>query len=119
MRNASHSRRASWLADQLLTIEKDQSLASTIMLDCTREMAMPHYRVSFFKNGRSCDGRPIGQLQRTIDIRHARSLERAVQAAQREYEHFHHVPYWWQQADYFELEVNGRKVDYHPSPLQG
>jgi hypothetical protein len=77
------------------------------------------YRVSFFKNQRSPDGHPVACLQRAIEVRHARSLDRAVQAAEREYEHFHHVPYWWLHADFFELEINGKKVDYHPSPLQG
>lgn len=80
---------------------------------------MTSYRVSFFKNGRSSGGHAIGRLQQAIEIRHARSLDRAVQAAERAYEHFHHVPYWWQHADFFELEINGKKVDYHPSPLEG
>jgi hypothetical protein len=83
------------------------------------EISMTTYRVSFFKNGRSSDGHAIGRLQQAIEVRHARSLDRAVQAAERAYEHFHQVPYWWQHADFFELEINGKKMDYHPSPLEG
>jgi hypothetical protein len=80
---------------------------------------MTCYKVSFFKNRRGPDGHPIGRLVDAIEIRHARSLDRAVRAAERAYEHLHRVTYWWLDADFFELEINGQKADYHPSPLQG
>jgi hypothetical protein len=83
------------------------------------ESQMTCYKVSFFKNLQGSDGHPVKGLQRAIDIRHARSFDRAVKAAEREYEHFHHVAYWWLHADFFEVEINGRKIDYHPSPVQG
>jgi hypothetical protein len=80
---------------------------------------MANYRVSFFRNGRGSRGHAISCLQEVIEVRHAKNLDRAVQTAERAFEHSHHVPHWWQYADFFELEINGQKVDYHPSPLQG
>jgi hypothetical protein len=80
---------------------------------------MTCYKVSFFKNRRGSDGHPIGRLEGAIEVRHARGVDRAVRAAEREFERQHHVTYWWLHADFFELEIDGKKVDYHRSPLQG
>jgi hypothetical protein len=82
------------------------------------EVAMT-YKVSFFRNGCGSNGHATKCLQEAIEVRHARSVDRAVHAAERAFEHSHRVPYWWQHADFFELEINGKKVDYYPSPLQG
>jgi len=49
-----------------------------------------------------------------IDIRHARSEDRAVEAAELRYERFHCVHDWTLHADFLELEVDGKKVDYCP-----
>jgi hypothetical protein len=76
-------------------------------------------KVRFFKKFLDSKGHPLQRLQCVVEVRHARSIDRAVQAAERKYEHLHHLPYWWLHADFFEVEIDGRKIDYHPSPLQG
>jgi uncharacterized protein DUF6894 len=52
--------------------------------------------------------------QRAIDIRHARDADRAVEAAELRYERLHRVHDWTLYADFLELEVDGKKVDYCP-----
>ncbi len=76
---------------------------------------MTCYRVSFFKNVLSSDGHPFKCIQRIINVRHARSADRAVQAAKRRYERLRHTRDWKLHADYLELEVDSKKVDYCPT----
>lgn len=76
---------------------------------------MKSYRVSFFKNLLSSNGHPFKCLQKAVEIRHARSRERAVRAAKQRYARFHHAPHWALHADSFEVEVDGRKIDYRPA----
>jgi hypothetical protein len=71
-----------------------------------------HYRVSFLKNLLNSNGRPFKCVQQVIEIHHAKSADRAVQAAVRRYERLHHVHDWMLYADCLELEVDGKKVDY-------
>lgn len=71
---------------------------------------MSCYRVTFFKNLLSSDGHPFKCVQRVIDIRHARSADRAVEAAELRYERLHCVHDWTLFADLLELEVDGKKV---------
>ncbi len=66
---------------------------------------MCRYRVSFFKNMLSIDGRTNRCLQQSIVIRRARSVERAVEAAKRRYERRCEVADWWLYADDVELEI--------------
>ena len=75
---------------------------------------MSCYRVTFFKNLLSSDGHPFKCIQRAIDIRHARDADRAVEAAELRYERLHRVHDWTLYADFLELEVDGKKVDYCP-----
>src|SRR5215831_6386914 len=53
-------------------------------------------------------------IQRAIDIRHARNADCAVEAAELRYERLHRVHDWTLYADFLELEVDGKKVDYCP-----
>jgi hypothetical protein len=66
---------------------------------------MPRYRVSFFKNLLSSDGHPLRCLQRTIEIRGARTADRAAMAAERRYERLTGVPDWKLRADLIEMEA--------------
>jgi len=75
---------------------------------------MSCYRVIFFKNLLSSDGHPFKCIQRAIDIRHARNADGAVEAAELRYERLHRVHDWTLYADFLELEVDGKKVDYRP-----
>jgi hypothetical protein len=84
---------------------------ASILLQSMGERPMSCYRVTFFKNLLSPDGHPF---KRVIDIRHARSEDRAVEAAELRYERFHCVHDWTLHADFLELEVDGKKVDYCP-----
>jgi hypothetical protein len=45
---------------------------------------MSCYRVTFFKNLLSSDGHPFKCVQQVVDVRHARSADRAVEAAEPE-----------------------------------
>jgi len=53
-------------------------------------------------------------IQRAINIRHATGADRAVEAAELRYERLHRVHDWTLYADFLELEVDGKKVDYCP-----
>jgi hypothetical protein len=65
-----------------------------------------NYRVSFFKDLLSSDGHQFRCLQRSIVIRRARSIERAVEAAKRRFERQCHVVDWRLHADGVELEIS-------------
>ena len=78
---------------------------------------MARYRVSFFKNLTSSDGHPFKCIQKVIDIDCARSVDRAVKAAELRYERLHHVNDWTLHSDCVELEIDGKKVDYCPREL--
>ena len=73
--------------------------------------------MSFFKDLISSDGHPFKCIQKVIEIRHARSADRAIQAAEIRYERLHHVHDWTLHSDCLELEINGEKVDYCPTGL--
>ncbi len=67
---------------------------------------MTQYRVSFFKYLLSSDGHPAKALQRTIEVRHARSSDRAIKAAQCRYARACAVPDWTLHADAMEVQVD-------------
>ena len=69
---------------------------------------MTCYRVRFFKDLVNCDKQPFKCIQRVVDIRHARSRERAIRAAELRYQRLHHVHNWKLHADCLELEVDGK-----------
>ena len=66
---------------------------------------MRGYRVSFFKTLLSSDGHRFKCLQHMIDIDSAEDVDRAVEAAKRDYERVRHVPDWMLHADAFEVET--------------
>lgn len=80
-----------------------------------RAKPVTSYKVSFFKNLLSSDGHQFKCLQGTIEIRRARSVDRAVQAAERRFARLQRMPHWMIHADNLELEINGKKIDYRPS----
>jgi hypothetical protein len=75
---------------------------------------MTSYRVSFFKSLLSSDGHQFKCLQRAIEIRRARSVERAVQAAEQRFARTYRVPDWRLYADTVEVDVDGKTIDYAP-----
>jgi hypothetical protein len=79
---------------------------------------MTCYRVSFFKDLISSDGHRFRCTQWVIEIRHARSADRAVKAAELRYERLHRVHDWTLHANCLELEVDGNKVDYCPTDVK-
>jgi hypothetical protein len=80
-----------------------------------REHAMTQYSVTFYKHLVTSDGHPSKCSQGTIVIRRAKSIDRAVRAAEHRYERLCRLPDWTLHADSLELEVDGRKVDYRPT----
>jgi hypothetical protein len=63
------------------------------------------YRVRFFKTLLSSDGHRFKCLQQTIDIGSAKDVDRAAEAAKRDYERVRHIPDWTLHADEFEVET--------------
>ena len=78
---------------------------------------MTRYRVTFFKYLLSSDGHKFKCPQCTIEIRNARSAERAVEAAKRRFERLRLIHDWTSYADYFELEADCRNDEGWPSRL--
>jgi hypothetical protein len=64
---------------------------------------MTCYRVTFFKNLLGSNGHELKCPQGTIEIRRARSADRAVQAAEHRFERLRHMRDWKLHADYLEL----------------
>ena len=56
------------------------------------------------------DGHPFKCLQQVIEIRGAKSVDRAVQTAERQYQGLRGLRDWRLHADYLELEIDGKKV---------
>ena len=73
---------------------------------------MSKYVVTFFKHGHI-----FKSPQQSFEIRHAKSIERAVQAAERRYERLCKLTPWTLHADTLEVEIDGQKDDHSlPSP---
>lgn len=113
-----------WLDDIERRIEESPQESAILIADHPHAgrshpatLPMTRYRVSFFKTLLSSDGHPFKCLQQAIEVRHARSAERAIHAAERCYERLHRVPSWKLHADIIELEVHGDKID--PGLVQG
>jgi len=77
---------------------------------------MSRYVVTFFKHLLSSDGHIFKSPQQSFEIRHAKSIERAVQAAERRYERLCKLAPWTLHADTLEVEIDGQKVD-HSTPV--
>jgi len=80
---------------------------------------MSVYLVTFLKNILSSDGHQFKCLQQEIAIRRAKSIDRAVEAAERRFERIRDVPDWKLHADTLELEIDGDRVDYVPKDEMG
>lgn len=66
---------------------------------------MTSYRVTFFKNLVNSNGHQFKCPQGTVEIRRARSLDRAFRAAERRYERAKKICNWTLYADVAELET--------------
>ena len=82
------------------------------MLSKTGVRVMNRYLVTFFKNVSSSDGHIFKCPQQRIEIRHAKSADRAIQAAERRYERLCKLADWTLHADTREVEVDGDKVGH-------
>ncbi len=71
-------------------------------------VTMNQYRVIFYKYLLSSDGHPFKCVQSAIDIRRAKSAERAIAAAERRYERSRRATDWRLYADCLELENSER-----------
>jgi hypothetical protein len=65
-----------------------------------------NYRISFFKNLPSSNGHPFKSLQKSVVIRRAKSVERAIEASKRRYERLCHLADWRLHADDVELQID-------------
>jgi hypothetical protein len=65
---------------------------------------MPGYRVSFFNELTSSRGTLYKVCQRSVEIRTARSLDRAVEAAKKRFARLERVGEWRLHARLFEVE---------------
>lgn len=77
---------------------------------------MEHYRVSFYNNLTNSSGHQFHCCQRTIDIRLAKSKDRALEAAKRRFARKEAVPHWSVRAHLVEIEAladeaNARRGD--------
>jgi hypothetical protein len=77
---------------------------------------MVQCRVSFFKDLVSSDGQPSSRLQQSMEISGAENIDRAVEEAKRRYERLCRVPLWSLYADRLELENEGQRISYRPTP---
>jgi hypothetical protein len=73
---------------------------------------MTCYRVTFFTDLLSSDGHKFKCPQATIEVRHAKSPDRAVRAAEYRFARLQHLRDWKLHADYFEVEVDGKIACY-------
>jgi len=77
---------------------------------------MAHYRVRFIKTLCDDTGHPHECIEGIIDIRRARSRDRAVQAAKHRFERIKRIPRWDLYADTFEVDIdreNRRRCSAH------
>jgi hypothetical protein len=74
------------------------------------------WRVNFFKDLVGSDGQSSSRLQQSIEISGAENIDRAVEEAKRRYERLCHVPLWSLYADRLELENEGQRISYRPTP---
>jgi hypothetical protein len=66
---------------------------------------MTAYRVSFFNELTNSSGKLFKVCQRSVDIRTARTLDRAVEAAKKRFARLEHIVEWRLHARLFEVEA--------------
>jgi hypothetical protein len=71
---------------------------------------MQSFRIKFLNTLLSSDGHQFKCLQRMIPIRHARSPERAIRAAQRRFEKAEHIPDWRLRAHSVEIDEDDNRA---------
>ena len=76
---------------------------------------MTAYRVSFFNELTNSSGKLFKVCQRSVDIRMARSLDRAVEAAKKRFARLEHVGEWRLHAQLVEVEAIA-EAEPHPAP---
>ncbi len=77
-------------------------------------MQMATYQITFYKKVLNSSGHEIQSVQQEISVRLARSVERAVKAAELRFAHRHRTRNWKTHADLLELKIDGRKVTFAP-----
>jgi hypothetical protein len=65
---------------------------------------MGSFRVSFFNELVGSQGQVFKVCQRSVEIRSARSIDRAIAAAKRKFESEENIAYWAHRARSFEVE---------------
>lgn len=66
---------------------------------------MARYRVRFIKHIYDSTGHPHDSVEGTVEVRQAKSQDRAVTAAQRRFERQKGIPSWSLYADRFEVDA--------------
>ena len=66
---------------------------------------MARYRVSFFKNLLSSDGRQFKCLQQQVDVTNSEGVACATESASRQFEKRNGLRHWQQMADSLEIET--------------
>lgn len=66
---------------------------------------MAHYRVRFIKTLNDDTGHPHKCVEGIVEVRRARTRDRAVQAAKYRFERMRRIPRWDLHADTFEIDT--------------
>jgi hypothetical protein len=74
------------------------------------------WRVDFFKDLVGSHGQAFSSLQQSIVVNGVDNIDRAIEVAKRQYEQLCHVPIWSLYADRLELESEGKRMCFHPTP---
>lgn len=72
---------------------------------------MTAYRVSFFNELTNSSGKLVKVCQRSVDIRVARTRDRAIEAAKKRFARLEHVGQWWLHARLVEIEDVADAID--------
>ena len=72
---------------------------------------MTAYRVSFFNELTNSSGKLVKVCQRSVDIRVARTRDRAIEAAKKRFARLEHVDQWWLHARLVEIEDVADAID--------
>jgi hypothetical protein len=70
---------------------------------------MSRYLVTFFKRLSNSDGHIFNCPQQSIEIQCAKSVDHAIQAAERRYERLCKLTDWTLHADTLEVKIDGRR----------
>jgi len=72
---------------------------------------MTAYRIRFINELTNSSGHPFHCCQRVIEIRAAKSKDRAIEAAKHRFARHEHIPHWHVRAHSLEIEEMGSRAD--------